>query len=188
MFIYYYFHTWYYPIALHITVVLNPPEKSEKFVFSISCFSKLTRGILEQQLILADEEDLDLTQLRIILINCLSDKLAQQLDRATFKSTIQAIIILNASDEHFSTASDYVDKLSFPLLFVEENSEKIIELFKYPELKAEVSLKEYKETSHQHRIMIPQTQTNKDSKGNQFVSHSLYDCLLVLIYCCFQGC
>ena len=152
-------------IALHITVVLNPPEKSEKFVFSISCFSKLTQGILEQQLILADEEDVDVTQLRILLINCQSDKLAQQLEQATHKSTMQAIIILNASDEHFATANDYVSRFNFPLLFVEENCEKIIELFKYPELKAEVSLKEYKEMSHKQKMTVAPPPSNKDSKG-----------------------
>ena len=162
----YCFNTIYFLIALHITVVLNPPEKSEKFVFSISCFSKLAHGIHEQQLILADEEDVDITQLRILLINCQSDKLALQLDQATHKSTIQAIIILNASDEHFATASDYVNRFNFPLLFVEENCEKIIELFKYPELKAEVSLKEYKEIAHKHRIIVPPP-LNKDSKGTR---------------------
>ena len=148
--------------ALHITGMFSV---SEKFVFSVSCFTKLTQGILEQQLILADDEDVDVTQLRILLINCQSDKLAQQLEQATHKSTIQTIIILFATDEHFVIARGYLDRFKYPLLFVEEKGDKIIELIKFPELKAEITVKDYKEVSIKTRYSVKQPVLRNDSRG-----------------------
>ena len=163
-------------LALHITGMLNV---SEKFVFSVSCFTKLTQGILEQQLILADDQDVDVTQLRILLINCQSDKLAQQLEQATHKSTIQTIIIVFASEEHFIIARGYLDRFKYPLLFVEEKGDKIIELFnKYPELKAEVSVKDYKEVSFNKIIKIKQPVLRNDSRGNvEYNKYRYFICL-----------
>ena len=151
--------------ALHITGMFRV---SEKFLFSVSCFTKLTQSILEQQLILADDVDIDVTQLRILLINCRSDKLAQQLEQATHKSTIQSIIILFATEEHFVIVKGYLDRFKYPLLFVEEKGDKVIELFnEFPELRAEVSVKDYKEVSIKTHYSVKQSVLQDDLRGNQ---------------------
>ena len=110
-------------------------------VFSVRCFSKLTQGIREQQLFLAGEEDVEPTKLRILLINCQSDNVTLQLELAINKTIIQTIIFLYANNEHFAIAETYVDKLNFPLLFVEERCEVISNMIsKYAELMAEVCI------------------------------------------------
>ncbi|KAI6653727.1 hypothetical protein LOD99_3231 [Oopsacas minuta] len=159
--------------ALHITGMFNV---SETFVFSVNCFSKLSHGILEQQLILADDYDADVTQLRILLINCKSDKLAQQLEQATHKSTIKTIVILYATEEHVATARGYIDRFNFPLLFVEEKCDKIIELFnRFPELKAEVSIKDYKEVFSKTIYQVRRQPIEDDSREPfQLVSERLH--------------
>ena len=137
-----------------------------EFVYSVSCFSKLTQDICKQQLTLPEEEDVEPTKLRILLINCQSDNVAQQLEQATHKTTIRTIIFLYASEEHFAIAKGYLERLNFPLLFVEEKCEEIVRLIsKYPEMMAEVSVNKNKKVPLKTQDALLPLVTKKCSLG-----------------------